>query len=384
MTAETAKRTAAVILTGIFVLGIFNLTGKNRTSPAAETSSASALNESASLTADLPAGGISFAAADSSSPADVSDALVSSAPADVSADSESAGAEASSKDADVSGAAAESKDNSSVPAAYEDLASHVRGVRAFSIMEGQDPDVLAGVSWGSPVKEVKADKDAVSWNKPGSYTLTFTASDDAGRTAKLTAKVTVRKDLEQFLYGMEGEASVRTGGTFDPMANVTWEDAIASVKADTSQLHTDKAGDYLISYLLTAPDGQTQTAVRKVTVKNADTPSGASGYASVTDLGLWRLTAYMDTAADQGAFVGQTASGHPLTAGETVAVSEATCARLGLSFGDRLMVNGHIYTLEDYGGSAMNNANWMDIFVTNETDEYSEAYNQYARVYLLR
>ena len=96
------------------------------------------------------------------------------------------------------------------------------------------------------------------------------------------------------------------------------------------------------------------------------------------------ITAYRDTPEDQGPYVGQTASGAPLVAGRTVAVSQQTCERLGLVFGDRLMVDGYVYILEDYGGSAMYNSDWLDIFVDNVEDEYSERFNRYAEVYLLR
>ena len=82
--------------------------------------------------------------------------------------------------------------------------------------------------------------------------------------------------------------------------------------------------------------------------------------------------------------MGQTASGAPLVAGRTVAVSAATMARLGLMFGDRLLIDGHIFVIEDHGGSAMNDQNWADIFVDNPGDEFSERFNRYSPVFLLR
>jgi hypothetical protein len=36
------------------------------------------------------------------------------------------------------------------------------------------------------------------------------------------------------------------------------------------------------------------------------------------------------------------------------------------------------------GGSAMNNQDWVDIFVNHPGDEYSERFNRYSHVYLLR
>jgi hypothetical protein len=248
---------------------------------------------------------------------------------------------------------------------------------------------------------VTSNEEEINWDKPGKYQLTYTVTTKDGRTAEKTIEIEVYLDLEHYLYGMEGAVYIPVDGTFDPMEHVVTEPEIEKIEPDTSALDTSKEGEYLISYKLTAPGGRYQTAVRKVTVGEeprtttgygTGTGQGAGttyiespeGYSTVTDLGLWRLTAYMDTPADQGPYVGQTASGAPLVAGRTVAVSSATCARLGLEFGDRLMVDGHVYVLEDHGGSAMYDSDWLDIYVDNEADEYSDAFNRYAEVYLLR
>ena len=107
-------------------------------------------------------------------------------------------------------------------------------------------------------------------------------------------------------------------------------------------------------------------------------------YTTRTSLGVWTLTAYADTPEDQGPYVGKTASGAPLIEGRTVAVSAATMNRLGLHFGDKLEINGHIYTIEDNGGSAMHDKNWVDIFVADPAREYDAAYNTPSEVFLLR
>lgn len=269
-----------------------------------------------------------------------------------------------------------------------DLTQHVKNIRNFSLLQGTVPDPMSGISWDSEVSAVSCNTGNADWNTPGTYNLIYTITGTNGQTVQQSVQATVEIDLEQYLYGMEGDAQVQVGQNFDPMANVIYDDEIASIVPDTSELDTGKAGEYLISYKLTGQDGKVQTAIRKVTVTDpaAGTVPGnaAAGTSTVTDLGVWRLTAYMDTPADQGSYVGQTASGSPLVAGETVAVSQATCARLGLQFGDKLMIDGHVYTLEDYGGSAMNDQNWVDIFVSSEADEYSEQYNKYTEVYLLK
>ena len=300
-------------------------------------------------------------------------------------------------DEKVSDAEAEKKARADAEA---ELLSHVKGIKHFTTVEGKHPDVMAGVTWDDTIAEVTSNADEINWDLPDVYQLTYTVTAKDGRTAKSSIDIEVYLDLEHYLYGMEGAVYIPVDGTFDPMEHVVTEPEIETIEPDTSALDTSKEGEYLISYKLTAPGGRFQTAVRKVTVGEEPQDTGfgtgygtgegpaviesVEGYSTVTDLGLWRLTAYMDTPADQGPYVGQTASGAPLVAGRTVAVSSATCARLGLEFGDRLMVDGHVYVLEDHGGSAMYDSDWLDIYVDNEADEYSDAFNRYAEVYLLR
>ncbi len=284
----------------------------------------------------------------------------------------------------------------SVEEVKEPLRDHVEGLASFSIIEGRTPDLSAGIHYDETIASVAADDSACDYLTPGTYPISYTIYGSDGRSEVVNVEVTVTMDLEQYLYGMEGYAIVTLGGSFDPMENVETDPEIVSIVPDATELNTQKEGDYLISYELTGTNGQTQTAIRQVSVMTeAEKAAFDAGVAlseiyssgnvsSVTHLGLWRLTAYMDTPEDQGKYVGQTASGAPLVAGRTVAVSQATCARLGLKFGDQLMIDGHIYVLEDYGGSAMNDQLWADIFVDNVADEYSEKYNHYTNVYLVQ
>lgn len=272
----------------------------------------------------------------------------------------------------------------------ETLADHVKGLRDFSAIEGMNPDVMAGISWDDEIGAVVCDPLQADWDKPGEYTLKYViASIDTKTIEEKEIKATVYPDLDHYLYGMEGLATVTVGSSFDPMEGITWEDEIKEVVPNTENLNTAKAGEYPVTYELTGKDGHVQTATRRVHVLEEGAAGwtnseNASDFSSVTDLGVWRLTAYMDTPWDQGPYVGQTASGAPLVAGRTVAVSAATMARLGLMFGDRLLIDGHIFVIEDHGGSAMNDQNWADIFVDNPGDEFSERFNRYSPVFLLR
>lgn len=269
------------------------------------------------------------------------------------------------------------------------LIDHVKGIKDFNVIEGMQPDVMAGISWDDEIGTVVCDYSQVKWDEPGEQELTYVIAAMDQTIERKTIKVTVNPDLDHHIFGMEGNAQVVTGQEFDPMEGVTWDEEIESVTADTSEFNNKKQGEYPVVYTLTSKDGLVQNSVRRVNVVSGgadswDNSDNASNYSMVIDLGLWRLTAYMDTPEDQGSYVGQTASGAPLIPGQTVAVSAATCSRLGLHFGDKLLIDGHVYTLEDHGGSAMHDQNWVDIFVDNPVDEFSERFNRYSEVYLLR
>ena len=273
-----------------------------------------------------------------------------------------------------------------------DILGKVHGIRNISTYEGMRPDPMSGIEWDDEyVQSVTADDSLVDWDKEGNYMLTYIVQGDhEQRNREISVKI--RKNLEDYLYGMEGRAKILPEDVDDysGLEDVLYEESEMEITADTSRLRSD-TGDYIIVYELKGKDGHVQTLNRIISVVDSIEEESYGTlyvddgtYSTMTDLGIWRLTAYMDTPEDQGPYVGQTASGLPLVAGRTVAVSAATCARHGLSFGDKLMINGHIYTLEDHGGSAMYDQDWVDIFVDNVEDEYSEAFNQYSHVYLLR
>lgn len=277
------------------------------------------------------------------------------------------------------------------PADAVDLTKMVSGIRNISTYEGMSPDPISGITWDENyVDSVTVDDSGVDWNKEGTYRITYHI-EGKGKAEK-EIEVKIRKNLEDYLFGMEGRAKILSSEAeaYDGLEDVFYDEEEMEITADTSRMRQEP-GDYIIVYNLKGKDGHVQNLNRIVSVVEtieSEVPGNLyvddGTYTTMTDLGIWRLTAYMDTPADQGPYVGQTASGSPLVAGHTVAVSAATCQRHGLSFGDKLMVNGHIYTLEDHGGSAMYDQDWIDIFVDNEADEYSEEFNQYSHVYLLK
>ena len=77
------------------------------------------------------------------------------------------------------------------------------------------------------------------------------------------------------------------------------------------------------------------------------------GY-KLQSLGVYKLTAYCSCAKCCGKTDGITASGTHVTAGRTIAAPRT------FAFGTKIMINGHVYTVEDRGGAIQGNR--IDIY----------------------
>ena len=84
----------------------------------------------------------------------------------------------------------------------------------------------------------------------------------------------------------------------------------------------------------------------------------------IISLGTYKITAYCGCAKCCGKTDGITASGTHVTAGRTVAAPPE------IPFGTQLMINGHIYTVEDRGGAIKGNR--IDIYF--ESHEEAERF----------
>lgn len=104
--------------------------------------------------------------------------------------------------------------------------------------------------------------------------------------------------------------------------------------------------------------------VNKVTTSRSATTSrnttSATTASSSTSGQIYKVTAYCPCSKCCGKSSGITALGTRATAGRTVAASSK------FSFGTKLNVNGHIYTVEDRGGAISGNK--IDIFVNSHAE----------------
>ena len=103
-----------------------------------------------------------------------------------------------------------------------------------------------------------------------------------------------------------------------------------------------------------------------ITVKEETTTSSniieKDGY-KLQSLGVYKLTAYCSCAKCCGKTDGITVSGTHVTAGRTIAAPKT------FAFGTKIMINDHVYTVEDRGGAIQGNR--IDIYF----DTHEEALN---------
>lgn len=92
---------------------------------------------------------------------------------------------------------------------------------------------------------------------------------------------------------------------------------------------------------------------KETTTTTTVTTTEKNGH-KVQSLGVYKLTAYCSCAKCCGKSDGITASGTKVKAGRTIAAPST------FPFGTKIMINGHIYTVEDRGGAIKGNR--IDIY----------------------
>lgn len=93
------------------------------------------------------------------------------------------------------------------------------------------------------------------------------------------------------------------------------------------------------------------------------------------DMGSFTITYYCPCAICCGWETGITASGTPATAGVTIAADES------IPFGTELVIDGHVYTVQDRGGKIKGNR--IDIFCNSHLEALSHSVHT-SEVYMMR
>ena len=99
---------------------------------------------------------------------------------------------------------------------------------------------------------------------------------------------------------------------------------------------------------------------KKETSRASTLPRATGNTTAATGGATYKITAYCPCAKCCGKATGRTASGTRATAGRTVAASSQ------FSFGTKLNIGGHTYTVEDRGGAI--NGNKLDIYVNSHSE----------------
>ena len=123
--------------------------------------------------------------------------------------------------------------------------------------------------------ELKVDSD-VNTKIPGTYKVSYSATDSGGKTTRVQITVTVNPKLaviNQVPVITATNQTIKVGDKFDPKAGVTAydeedKDITKDIKVETNEVNTEKPGTYKVVYKVTDSGGATATKEITVTVKS--------------------------------------------------------------------------------------------------------------------
>ena len=160
--------------------------------------------------------------------------------------------------------------------------------------------------------------------------------------------VEMQKELDSKRVQLESKISSTTSEMNQ------YSDLLAKAKAAeqlAAQQEAERQAALNTALSVTPPAGSQNQSAPAVTPPTAD-PSGK------TSLGSFKVTHYCPCYYCSGGWGGQTATGTVATAGRTIAVDPGV-----ISYGTRVILNGHVYVAEDCGGAI--NGNKIDIFLSD-------------------
>lgn len=142
------------------------------------------------------------------------------------------------------------------------------------VVQGRKLDELEGVSAtdeeDGPV-EVKVKDSTVNLEEPGSYTITYEATDSYNQTSEKTITVTVLKD-EAPVINVE-DKTITQGTKFKPLDGVTAEDKedgeIKDIEVVTNDVKENETGEYEVTYkVVDSFNNETKKTITVTVVEN--------------------------------------------------------------------------------------------------------------------
>ena len=137
---------------------------------------------------------------------------------------------------------------------------------------------------GNLTTKIEVEKNDVKTDVAGKYEVTYKVTDSQGATRRKTIIVTVNPKMEVLNEAPVIHATDKTitvGDTFDPMADVTAEDAedgnlTTKIEVEKNDVKTDVAGKYEVTYKVTDNQGATRRKTIIVTVNPKMEPMNAA------------------------------------------------------------------------------------------------------------
>ena len=142
------------------------------------------------------------------------------------------------------------------------------------VIQGRKLDELEGVSAtdeeDGPV-EVKVKDNTVNLEEPGSYTITYEATDSYNQTSEKTITVTVLKDEAPVINAED--KTITQGTKFKPLDGVTAEDKedgeIKEIEVVTNEVKENKTGEYEVTYkVVDSFNNETKKTITVTVVEN--------------------------------------------------------------------------------------------------------------------
>ena len=142
------------------------------------------------------------------------------------------------------------------------------------VIQGRKLDELEGVSAtdeeDGPV-EVKVKDSTVNLEEPGSYTITYEATDSYNQTSEKTITVTVLKDEAPVINAED--KTITQGTKFKPLDGVTAEDKedgeIKDIEVVTNEVKENETGEYEVTYkVVDSFNNETKKTITVTVVEN--------------------------------------------------------------------------------------------------------------------
>lgn len=205
------------------------------------------------------------------------------------------------------------------------------------------------------------------------YTSTFTNMREYPNveTGKVNKVLAINTEVKAVADYNGWTQIVRDNGNGEEQYYYIWSNCLSEEKVKVEQPRKQKNTVSNNNSSVTSNTTSNNNNESSSNSANTNTESSNESNTNGEYLGKFKLTAYCGGACCNGQWAGQTASGVSASAGRTVAMA-------GVPFGTKLLINGHVYVVEDRGTPYGH----VDIYFSSHSETSSFGV-RYADVYRL-